>query len=339
MVEGKFYFSHEHEQHTGFTDSEGNDWDVPGRLEKIVSWIARRYGENYLNVLQEINESDFIDIIRRVHEAEMIEELKQTSLRAKDGEALITSFDSDKETSVTPVSRHTYKSALAAVKCSLSAAEMLKSSRSNLAVALSRPPGHHAGKNYYHGFCYMNNIAVAAESLKEDGERVAILDIDAHHGDGTQQIFQDDSSVFYSSLHADPNLVLPHTGKSDEIGNDGSILNLPYSIGISTEEYLTLLNFSLKHIQMFDPQYLLISAGFDTHKREFESMGLPPVTQLDSPDYEEIGRMIGSLSLPTGVVLEGGYNQTALSEALMNFTIGLENSLKTKPCFDFFALK
>jgi len=340
MSEKSFFYTPEHKRHEGMTDAEGRQWDVPARLKSIVRCISQEHDITRFNIIRETTESEILPFLDRVHSTEMVEAIKQASQDAIDGAVAITPFDSDQQSSVTTISASTYKVALSAVKCALAAAESLHDNSSKLSAALTRPPGHHAGRNFYHGFCYFNNIAVAAEALKSAGKKVAILDIDVHHGDGTQDIFYEDDKVYYTSLHADPNHVLPHTGKSDDLGRGqgmGTTLNLPYPIGVSVDEYLSLLNLSLKHIDMYGPDYMLISAGFDTHRREYDNLNLPPITQLDTQDYTEIGSMIGSLSLPSGVVLEGGYNQDTLGPSFSNLVHGLEEKLKTKASFEFYA--
>lgn len=337
MPEKPFFYSPEHKYHEGMVDSEGRQWDVPDRLKSIVRGIVHEYGFSRFNVLREIKESEILPFIERVHSTEMIEAIKQASEGVADGTKAITPYDLDGESSVTKISSNTYKSAIAAVRCSLAVAELLYANTSKLAAALSRPPGHHAGRNFYHGFCYMNNAAIAAEALKAAGKKVAILDLDVHHGDGTQDIFYKDEKVFYSSLHADPEILLPHTGRPEEKGEGpglGTTLNIPYSLGASVDEYLNALNTAIQSIGNYSPDYLLISAGFDTHRHEFDSFNLPPVTQLDTPDYTEIGKMIGSLSIPSGVILEGGYNREVLGPSFTNLIKGLTEKLKTEPEFD-----
>jgi len=165
--------------------------------------------------------------------------------------------------------------------------------------SIMRPPGHHAGRNgaalgaYTRGFCYFNNIAVAVRHLNK---QTLILDIDGHHGNGTQEIFQGDPKVTYLSLHRHPNY--PGTG-IDSVEN---CLNYPLPPDCGDETYLKMLGTALDDVDMDEFEVVAISAGFDTHARDLASLG------LTEKGYREIGEGIGALGKPTFFVLEGGYN-------------------------------
>lgn len=165
------------------------------------------------------------------------------------------------------------------------------------AFSLLRPPGHHAGKNFLGGFCYFNNIAVAVQKATLLGKKVAILDIDCHHGNGTQDIFLGNKDVLYVSLHQAP--LYPGTGFSS-IKN---CLNYPLSAGTTEEEYLDTLKISLSKINDFSPHLLAISAGFDTYKDD-------PLTHmgLEVESYRKIKELIVASSIPYFCTLEGGYS-------------------------------
>jgi acetoin utilization deacetylase AcuC-like enzyme len=171
------------------------------------------------------------------------------------------------------------------------------------AYALCRPPGHHAGVDLYGGFCYLNNAAIVARHL---GARVAILDVDYHHGNGTQSIFYADPSVLYCSLHAHPDLDYPYYwGYADEMGQGegrGTNRNYPLPLGISDEVYLATLKQALQDIHDFSPRFLVVSAGFDTVAGD-------PVGSfsLTTDGVAQVGEAIAGLSLPTVVLQEGGY--------------------------------
>jgi acetoin utilization deacetylase AcuC-like enzyme len=197
-----------------------------------------------------------------------------------------------------------------------------------LTISMSRPPGHHAGREFYHGFCYFNNSAVAAQEILKSGKKVAILDIDVHHGDGVQDIFYDHPSVLYVSLHADPNEVFPNTGHLEEQGTQnamGTTLNLPFPIGVSVDDYFGLLDIAENRIYEFKPDFLIIEAGFDGHVNEFPD--LPPLTQLDDIEYGKIGQTIGNLNIPSLVIMGGGYNHEVTPNAFLEFIKGLESGL------------
>jgi acetoin utilization deacetylase AcuC-like enzyme len=164
--------------------------------------------------------------------------------------------------------------------------------------SIMRPPGHHAGRNgaalgvYTRGFCYLNNIAIAVKYLDKP---TLILDIDGHHGNGTQEIFQGDSKVMYVSLHRHPHY--PGTGNTSE----GNALNFPLWADCGDEAYLETLDKALSQVDVGRFEVVAVSAGFDTHIGDLASLG------LTEKGYEGIGKKIGGLRKPTFFVLEGGY--------------------------------
>lgn len=205
----------------------------------------------------------------------------------------------------------TYKAALASANCALSAASssfLLHHS----SFALCRPPGHHAGKDYAAGYCFINNAAVAANWLSKKG-RVAVLDIDYHAGNGTQDIFYERNDVLTISIHGDPEFEYPHyIGFADETGAGAGLgfhKNFPLPSGTGDIPYLVALYKSLEMIRSFSPDYLVLSAGMDTF--DGDPLG---TFRLTWAVYSEIGRQIANLNLPTTIIMEGGYNNEALGE-------------------------
>lgn len=194
----------------------------------------------------------------------------------------------------TPALQDVYRYALLAAGAAIQAMEETR--QGGAGFSLMRPPGHHSS-GQPKGFCYFNNIGVAAARAVRRGERVAILDIDGHHGDGTEALFLRNDHVLYVSLHQYP--AYPGTG-ARSIDN---CLNYPLAPGIGDLAYLTELENSLRQIQTFKPDLLAISAGFDTYQKD-------PLLHLDLSleAYPEIGSQIRSLNLPTFAVLEGGYS-------------------------------
>jgi acetoin utilization deacetylase AcuC-like enzyme len=178
--------------------------------------------------------------------------------------------------------------------------------------SLMRPPGHHAGKNFLGGFCYFNNIAIASKKALEFVEKVAIIDIDCHHGNGTQDIFLGNPRVLYVSLHRYP--FYPGTGKTSE----KNCLNYPLKYDTTRKEYILTLDKALKEVKKYNPSLIGVSAGFDTHKND-------PVGGLNlrKKTYFRIGEMIKELERPTFAVLEGGYGRT-LPECVYQFLVGIE---------------
>ena len=180
------------------------------------------------------------------------------------------------------------------------------------------PPGHHTGKNgraLYAtslGFCYFNNVAIATKTALNFVKKVTILDIDCHHGNGTQEIFFGDKNVQYVSLHLDG--IYPGTGQMTE----KNCINFPLPFGIDEESYFENFNFALKEIKKFNPDLIAVSAGFDTHKNDPVTMG---GLGLDEKSYRKIGELITSLKKPIFAVLEGGYGKE-FPESIHEFLIG-----------------
>ncbi len=220
----------------------------------------------------------------------------------------------------TPLSREVFPAAKRAVDCALTAAESLLSGH-RLAYALVRPPGHHAERKAFGGFCYFNSAALAAERLSRQG-RVAALDIDYHHGNGTQDIFYRRADVLTLSIHGHPRYAYPYfTGFEEERGvgeGEGFNRNYPLAETISPDAYREVLGRALRKITRFGPSFLVLALGLDTAR------GDPTGTWSLSPrDFQECGRMIGSLGLPTVVVQEGGYRTRSLGVNARWFFQGL----------------
>ncbi|WP_417335820.1 histone deacetylase family protein [Halobacteriovorax marinus] len=206
----------------------------------------------------------------------------------------------------TPLDSKTWLAASWSAASAYAAGEEIYKGRSSVAYAISRPPGHHASKDSYGGYCYFNNAAIVAKLLKKKG-RVVILDIDFHHGNGTQEVFYKDDKVLTISIHGDPRDYFPFFwGFSSEIGagkGEGYNLNVILPPKTKFPAYKkALLETVFPTIKRFEPDYLILSAGFDTYK-------LDPVGDflLETSDFEKIGKLISSLDLPTVVLQEGGY--------------------------------
>jgi acetoin utilization deacetylase AcuC-like enzyme len=220
----------------------------------------------------------------------------------------------------TPLNANAYKAARGAVDCAVSAADAVLGG-AHIAYALVRPPGHHAERRTLGGFCYFNSAAVAAHHLSGFG-KVAVLDVDFHHGNGTQDIFYERSDVLTISIHGDPKFAYPHfAGFKDERGEkegEGFNINYPLPEHTTPEQYRRTLISALKQIDKFNPSYLVICLGFDTAKAD------PTGTWLhEAEDFKEIGRLIGDLKIPALVVQEGGYRTQTLGQNARYFFEGL----------------
>ena len=224
----------------------------------------------------------------------------------------------------TPIVAGTWGAALAAVDVAVTTAERVVGG-TRLAYGLCRPPGHHAARGMLGGYCYFNNAAIVAEWLRREGgaRQVAIVDIDYHHGNGTQQIFWERGDVLYLSLHADPARAYPYfSGYAAETGGGygvGMNRNWPLAAGTTLDGYATALAEALRMVAEFAPDApLVLSAGFDTFEHD-------PIGDLGlrTEDYAEIGRMIGGLRMPTIVLQEGGYAVDALGANAVALLSGL----------------
>ncbi|MEE4153051.1 MAG: histone deacetylase family protein [Erythrobacter sp.] len=193
------------------------------------------------------------------------------------------------------------------------------------AFALCRPPGHHSGRDYFGGYCYLNNAAIAARAAQASGlGPVAILDVDYHHGNGTQDIFYEDAGVFFASIHADPRSDYPYFwGHADETGagaGEGATFNQPLPRGTTWGAYAPALDRALDRIAKVGARLLIVSYGADTFEED-------PISQfrLTTEDMHRIGAAIALLGLPTLSVMEGGYRIDALGDNVAAFLAGLES--------------
>ena len=222
-----------------------------------------------------------------------------------------------------PILEHTWDVAYWAAQTAVSAAAHVLANR-RAAYALCRPPGHHATANLFGGFCYLNNAAIAANWLAQQGQRVAIVDIDYHHGNGTQAIFYRRSDVMVSSLHADPLHAYPfYWGYADEYGTGmGHLYNYNYPLPLETGEshFLQTLGEALERVRLYVPDTLVVSLGVDT--AENDPLGS---FKLTTDSFSKIGQKFAALKLPTVVIQEGGYLYEQLGANVVAFLQGLIN--------------
>jgi acetoin utilization deacetylase AcuC-like enzyme len=223
----------------------------------------------------------------------------------------------------TPVVEGTYRAARAAVDVALTAADLVLGGE-RFAYGLCRPPGHHAARAMFGGYCFFNNAAIVAqELLRSTDEPVAVLDVDYHHGNGTQQIFYGRGDVLYVSLHGDPDRAYPyHSGFAEERGTgagEGATLNLPLPPRCSNEEYLANLDRGLEALAAFGEGVVVVSLGIDTYGRD-------PICDLalTTEAYHEAGRRVAALARRVVVLQEGGYFVPHLGENVRNWLLGLE---------------
>ncbi|SEO27791.1 Acetoin utilization deacetylase AcuC [Duganella sp. CF517] len=226
----------------------------------------------------------------------------------------------------TPLTAGTWTAAKTGADCAVNAAHALRLGERG-AFVLSRPPGHHAGADFFGGYCFLNNAALAAQHMLDDGaKKVAIIDIDYHHGNGTQSIFYGRDDVLFVSIHADPRSEYPfYLGHADERGEgagQGFNMNLPLAAGSSVKAWFTALETACIRIGGYAPDALVVSLGVDTFAGD-------PLSRfaLQSADYLKVGERLAYLNLPTAFIFEGGYAVKELGTNVVNVLEGYETAL------------
>jgi acetoin utilization deacetylase AcuC-like enzyme len=225
-----------------------------------------------------------------------------------------------------PVLEGTWEAAYWSAQCAVTAADRVHSG-SRFAYALCRPPGHHASREQHGGFCYLNNAAIAATALRRStGQRVAILDIDYHHGNGTQEIFYADPEVLFCSLHASPDVDFPFFWGGQEERGEGKAVgynrNWPLPHGASEGEYLAALSEAIAVVKEFKPAFLVLSAGFDCMENDPAPL-CGGSFRVGPGGLDSIARLVAGLDLPTVIIQEGGYPVDRLGSYVVQFLTAL----------------
>jgi acetoin utilization deacetylase AcuC-like enzyme len=225
--------------------------------------------------------------------------------------------------SAAPLVAGTYTAARGAVDVALTTVDLVLGGE-QAAYGLCRPPGHHAARAMYGGYCFFNNAAIAAQAITQaTGERVAIIDVDYHHGNGSQQIFWRRGDVRYVSIHADPERAYPYfLGRADETGEGegaGENLNIPLRAGATNADYLEATDRAVEAIAAVPGSVVVVSLGFDTY-------GLDPIGDfaLTTDVYHEVGRRVASLGRRLVILQEGGYHRPSLGENARAWLRGAE---------------
>lgn len=306
--------------------------EAPVRVAAIEREILKT------DLFQPMTAREFPDrFIREVHDGGLVDYIKQACSEAPEKKSVYpyvfpvrNATRQPKERSVlsgywcidtfTPINRNAYPAARHAVDCALTAADEVLKGRP-LAYALVRPPGHHAEHRTFGGFCYFCNSAIAAHYLSRHG-KVALLDIDYHHGNGQQDIFYERDDVLTVSVHGHPSFAYPYfTGFPDERGRGrgaGYNVNIALDEIITPDEHRAAVAQALKRVARHQPDYLVLSIGFDTAKAD------PTGTwSNEAADFLKLGRMIGEAGVPTVVIQEGGYRIRTLGTNARNFFNGL----------------
>jgi acetoin utilization deacetylase AcuC-like enzyme len=216
-----------------------------------------------------------------------------------------------------PIGADTWPALLAVAHCAVHAADLVLGGE-DAAYALCRPPGHHAMRDKAGGFCYLNNSAIAAQRLRQRYVRVAIVDVDVHHGNGTQDIFYERKDVFTASIHGDPNQYYPfYTGYPDERGAGPGVgynLNVPYPFGSGDDAALSALDQAIEGVKRFEPEVLVVALGLDAF--ENDPFGAHKVT---TNGFRKMAQRLAGLNVPTVLVQEGGYFCAELGDNVVQF--------------------
>ncbi len=274
--------------------------EKPDRVTSVINYLKKNK-----NLIWDKSKKFYESLIRLNNSSNYVSGVKKSF--PKHGLSFL-----DGDTIISPGSKKATSDAVGSI---ISAIDSIENKKFNNAFCAVRPPGHHAEKNKAMGFCIYNNIAVGAKYLinKYEYSKIAIIDFDVHHGNGTQDIFYENEKVLYISTHQYP--YYPGTGSENEKGKYNNILNIPLPAGTNSEEYLNAYNFVIKKLIEFKPQFMMFSAGFDAHKND-------PLAQLhlNSQDFYEITKrtILSTQQFSKGKVvsiLEGGYDLNALAES------------------------
>ena len=290
--------------------------ESPERLEAILEYLESTGLINELDVVEPVRKDK--SFCKLVHDDEFITRVRQA---CELGAPIVDTGDN-------PISKDSYDTALLAVGGITEAIDKIFIGKTNNAMALLRPPGHHAEKEMAMGFCLFNNVAIAARYAQQnyEVERVAIIDFDVHHGNGTQHIFESDPTVMYASLHQYP--FYPGTGATEETGigeGKGTTFNYPLNYGDGDDIFIDIFDNSLSDkILKYDPDLILVSAGFDAHLDDpigglnVTTNGFFNMSNILVKLADEVcsGKIVSSL--------EGGYNLKALAESVEVHLLALQ---------------
>jgi acetoin utilization deacetylase AcuC-like enzyme len=327
-------------QHTpGFFLQRGlvrPNFEIPARALSLLEGVAalglttRKPPPLAAGALETVHTPAYVDYLRTAHAdwsrmegagpevvANMHPSPEMIAHGAQPGAAIIGLAGWFSADAACPIGQHTWDAAVSAAACALAAAGEAAAGRS--AYALVRPPGHHAYPARAGGHCYINNAALAAEHLRSSGAaRVAVLDIDSHHGNGTQGAFWTRDDVLFCSIHGDPGGYYPwfvgHAGERGEGGGEGYNLNLPLPRGSGDAAWLQALDTSLAAITRFAPDALVVSLGFDAS--EYEPLNYLSVT---ADGFARAGERVAALGRPAAIIQEGGYDTERLGMLLTRF--------------------
>jgi len=341
----KTVYSDEHNLHSGLLDPRGDEWTQSAECPDRANNVFKAIQESELGEIVAPDEFDELKYLR-IHEPDYLEFLQTAwaqwvasgekgtnarpdtfvaaGMRHADTECIAGRLGRYSFDSTSPIVAGSWQAIRISANIALTGAELIRGSE-RFAFAACRPPGHHATVRYCGGYCYLNNNSLAAQSLLDGGaSRVAILDVDYHHGNGTQSIFYARNDVLTISLHADPKVEYPYfLGYADEPGEGkghGFNVNYPLPFGTAWDSYGLALSRALEEVRCFSPDALVVALGLDTFAGD-------PTTyfKITTEDFLRMGQAIGALQLSTLVVLEGGYSVDWIGRNTVNFLAGLQN--------------
>ncbi len=315
------------------------NFEVPQRAEALLAAAHDMQAEIITpptadpRALEAVHTPEFLDFLRNAwvewsqmsdHAPELVSSIfpppEMYANGAKCGSHILTKLGWFTADTSTPLGPHSWEAASAAAACAIAAAD--EAAQGNTAYALCRPPGHHAYAARTGGHCILNNAAIAAQRLRDSGaERVAVIDIDSHHGNGTQSIFWDRADVMFVSIHGDPDGYYPwFVGYADERGGktaEGCNLNLPMPKNTPDAPWLAAIDTGLAAIRAFGADALVVSLGFDAS--EHEPLAWMKITE---DGFARAGAAIRKTGLPTAIIQEGGYNTDMMGRLLKRFLHG-----------------
>lgn len=340
----RIIYSEDHKLRDAKTELHGGllvtPFEGPFRAEWILSAVKEAGfrdvvapGAQDLSTAMKVHDAGYLDFLSKAWtmwkatgaEGEAIPAsfpVRRSTLRVpNDIDALLGYYANAADTAITDGS---YEAAIAAMRCAISGADWLQAGN-RFAFSLCRPPGHHAGIDLFGGYCFINNAAVAAQRLLDHGaSKVAILDVDFHHGNGTQDITYDRGDIFFASLHGEPANAFPYFwGYADETGagaGENCNANYPLPRGTDWPAWSAALSHALSRIEASGAEAIVVSLGVDTFERD-------PISffKLTSDDFTRMGAIIAAAGLPVLTCMEGGYGVPEIGLNVANVLIGLES--------------
>ena len=337
----KVVYSEDHRLHFPQGELHGGEFvtpfERPSRIEYILRELKRRSmadltppGKLDMKPIRKVHDREFLDFLATAwsewtaagYRGEIIPTgFAARGMRAKKPDHIDGKVGYYGHSMETCITAGTWQAALASAAVAQTA-QRLVAAGAGAAFALCRPPGHHAHHDMYGGYCFLNNAAIAAQGFRDNGaSRVAVLDVDFHHGNGTQDIFYRREDVLFCSLHGRPQDAYPYfLGYRDEKGSgkgEGYNINYPLPPGTKYDVWSKALNDAFRRIRRYKPDALVVSLGVDTFKDD-------PISffKLESGDFTSLGRAIAKLRLPTLFVMEGGYAVEAIGVNTVNVLSG-----------------